>query len=92
MKIGEPVLVADEKKNKYSSPHDFISQIRLVNNESVTCRWKLLVESMIERSLSVGVLKIGLTIASQNDYCDIITIVKNPIAILLQLPIAILLR
>ena len=37
---------------------------------------------------------IGLTIAGQNDYCDTITIVKNPIAILLllQLPIAILLR
>ena len=40
--------------------------------------------------------RIGLTIAGQNDYCDTITIVKNPIAILLhvllQLPIAILLR
>ena len=37
---------------------------------------------------------VGLTIAGQNDYCDTITIVKNPIAILLllQLPIAILLR
>ena len=37
---------------------------------------------------------LGLTIAGQNDYCDTITFVKNPIAILLllQLPIAILLR
>ena len=39
-------------------------------------------------------LMIGLTIAGQNNYWDTITIVKNPIAILLLLhfPIAILLR
>ena len=38
--------------------------------------------------------RIGLTIAGQNDYCDTISIAKSTIAILLllQVPIAVLLR
>ena len=47
---------------------------------------------ILPHSLTGFLLTIGLTIAGQNDYCDTITIVKNPIAILLllQIPIAIL--
>ena len=45
------------------------------------------------RDIEIGKI-LGLTIAGQNDYCNTITIVNNPIAILLlfQLHIAILLH